>query len=219
MMDKVINLLKSSPVSIPRILLENYSSLGLTSDELVIIMYLLNNPDYTFNPQGISLSLKKPVNDVLKIVNDLSEKGIMSINVIKKGNIREEVYDFNLLYQKLGFIIINDEKKNEAKESTIFSTFESELGRTLSPMEYEIINTWQDGEYTEELIILALKEAIFNGVTSLRYIDKILYEWKKKGIKTGADVESSRKTFNTKKEDPKKIFGIENNIINNRICA
>lgn len=207
MMDKVINLLKSSPVSIPRILLENYSNLGLTSDELVIIMYLLNTSDYSFNPQSISLGLKKPVNDILKIVNDLSEKGIMSINVIKKGSIREEIYDFNLLYQKLGFIIINNQDQVKVPEEiTIYSTFESELGRTLSPMEYEIISTWLDGEYTEELIIAALKEAIFNGVTSLRYIDKILYEWKKKGIKTSNDIDNSRKAFSNKKEENKKLF-------------
>jgi DNA replication protein len=206
MMDKVINILKSNPIFIPRILLENYSSLGLSSDELIIIIYLLNNKDYTFNPQDISAELKKPLNDVLKLVNDLSEKGMMAINVVKKGNIREEVYDFNLLYQKLGFIVINGEQDKKEEQTTIYSTFESELGRTLSPMEYEIISTWLDGEYTEELIIAALKEATFNGVTSLRYIDKILYEWKKKGIKTTLDVEASRKTFNNKKEEPKKLF-------------
>ena len=49
----------------------------------------------------------------------------------------------------------------------------------LSPMEYEIIKAWLDNDMSEELIKEALKEATFNGVSNLRYIDKILYEWGK----------------------------------------
>ena len=37
----------------------------------------------------------------------------------------------------------------------------------------------------------ALKEAVLNGVNNLKYIDKILFEWKKKGYKK----------VNNKKED------------------
>ena len=70
-------------------------------------------------------------------------------------------------------------------------------------MEFEIINGWVDNGYSEELIKLALKEATYNGVSNLRYIDKIIYEWGKKGIKTKEDVENNRKQFknnNNKKE-------------------
>ena len=55
-------------------------------------------------------------------------------------------------------------------------------------MEYEIIKAWLDNNMSEELITEALKEATFNGVSNLRYIDKILYEWEKRGIKTKEDV-------------------------------
>ena len=68
----------------------------------------------------------------------------------------------------------------------------------------EIINSWKDSGYTEELIILALKEATYNGVSNLRYIDKIIYEWGKKGIKTKEDVEKNRKQFKTNNNVPKK---------------
>ena len=43
-----------------------------------------------------------------------------------------------------------------------------------------------------------------NGVPSLRYIDKILYTWSKKGIKTVKEVEDNRRNFK-KKEENKKI--------------
>ena len=97
---------------------------------------------------------------------------------------------------------------NEEKEeipSNIFSTFETEFGRTLAPMEYEIINSWIDSGYSEELIIAALKEAVYNGVFKLNYIDKILYEWGKKGIKTPQDVANNRLKFKEKQEKKEKL--------------
>ena len=99
--------------------------------------------------------------------------------------------------------IVTLDTKEEDSNSNIFSLFEKEFGRTLSPMEYEIINAWFDSGYSEELITLALKEATYNGVSNLRYNDKIIYEWGKKGIKTKEDVEKDRKKFksNSKKKE------------------
>ena len=71
-------------------------------------------------------------------------------------------------------------------------------------MEYEIINAWIENGTSEETIILALKEATYNGVSNLRYIDKIISEWSKKGIKTREDVEKSRMNFKQKKENKPK---------------
>ena len=34
----------------------------------------------------------------------------------------------------------------------------------------------------------ALREAVYNGVTNFKYIDRIIYEWEKKGFKTMDDV-------------------------------
>ena len=44
--------------------------------------------------------------------------------------------------------------------------------------------------YNEDLILAALKEAVYNGATNIRYIDTILYEWNKKGLKTKEDVDN-----------------------------
>ena len=122
--------------------------------------------------------------------------------ILKKiNNIRTEVIDLETLYEKIAFSL---DPKEDKKESNIYDVFETEFGRTLSPMEYEIITGWLDSGYTEELIILALKEATYNGVSNLRYIDKIIYEWGKKGIKTKEDVEKNRKQF--KSTEKKEIF-------------
>ena len=89
--------------------------------------------------------------------------------------------------------LIKKEKANKDYETKIYDAFEREFVRTLSPMEYEIINGWLDSKYNEELILGALKEAVYNGVNNLKYIDKILYDWHKKGYKTMEDVENGRR--------------------------
>ena len=81
--------------------------------------------------------------------------------------------------------------EKENVKGDIFSVFENNFGKTLSAMECELINAWIDRGDSEELIIAALKEATYNGVRSLRYIDKILFEWNKKGIKTPEEVEKN----------------------------
>ena len=55
-----------------------------------------------------------------------------------------------------------------------------------------------ENNISEELIKEAVKEATFNGVSNLRYIDKILYEWGKLNIKNTEDVENMRKKRNSK---------------------
>ena len=67
----------------------------------------------------------------------------------------------------------------------------------------ELIGSWIDSGYSEELIKCALKEAVYNGVSNLRYIDKILYEWKKKGIKNSDDVLKDKQNFKKKTENKK----------------
>ena len=56
---------------------------------------------------------------------------------------------------------------------------------------------------SEELIKGALKEAVFNNVRNLRYIDKILSEWEKKGFKSVDEVDSylKKKEVNNPKQE------------------
>ena len=87
----------------------------------------------------------------------------------------------------------------------IYSEFEQEFGRTLSPIEYELIGSWRDIN-SDEIITLALKEAVYNGVNNLRYIDKILHEWNKKGLKTKEAIMKDKMTFANKKVEKKELF-------------
>ena len=202
-MDKVIELLKSTNIQISKQLLFNYKKLNITDLEFIVIIYLINENIY--NPKQIGSDLDIAFPEVLELINSLTEKGIVKVELAKINNIRTEVINLDSLYEKLAFLIIKDDKEVE-KPKTLFDTFETELGRTLSPMEYEIINGWLT-TCSEEVIILALKEAIYNGVSNFRYIDRIINEWNKKGIKTKEDVEKNKKEFkNNKKSKNQELF-------------
>ena len=126
----------------------------------------------------------------------MSKKDILKLTTTN-NKVYEERIILDELYNKLALLIINEK---EVKETTIYDKFEKEFGRTLSPMEYEIIGAWLDNNYTEEMIVEALKEAIYNGVTNLRYIDKILSEWQRKGIKNKTDLQKKQKPNKVEKE-------------------
>ena len=200
-MDKVIELLRSNNIQISKQLLFNYKKLNILDNEFIVLIYLINENIY--NPKQIGIDLSIPFPEVLEIINNLTEKGILKIELTKINNIRTEVVNLDLLYDKLAFLIIKGEDNNEEKKTSLFDTFESELGRTLSPMEYEIINGWLQ-ECSEEIILLALKEAIYNGVSNFRYIDRIINEWSKKGIKTKEDVLKNQNEFKRNQKDKKK---------------
>lgn len=199
MLGKVIDILKDNSINIPSILFKNYRNLNITDSELIILIYLINS-DKTFNPKKISKDLNFKLNETMSLITSLTDKGLIKIDVINK-KVREEIFNLNELYNKLAFLIINGK---ETKSNNIFDVFEKEFGRTLSPMDYEIISDWQK-DFDDNLILLALKEAVFNNVNNLRYIDKIIRDWSKKGIKTEQDVINDRKKFESKKSN-KKLF-------------
>ena len=202
-MSQIIELLKNINYQVSKELLFNYKKLNITDSELIVLIYLINQSNNTYNPKQIGNDLKLDLNNVLELINSLCEKGIIKIEMTKINNIRNEIINLDSLYEKIAFALTEVEEKND---SNLYGVFETEFGRTLSPMEFEIINGWLDNGYTEELIKLALKEATYNGVSNLRYIDKIIYEWGKKGIKTKEDVEKNRKQFKSNNTTKKELF-------------
>lgn len=201
MVEKVVNLLKYKEISFPRLLLLHYKDLKLDESELVVLIYLLNESS-EFNPKKISEDLKMTLQEVLMKIDGLTNKDLIKVELKKVDNIRKEFIDMNLLYNKLSYFIINEEVNVD--NPNIYDTFEKEFGRTLSPMEYQIINGWLNDGMSEEMVILALKEATYNGVSNLRYIDKILYEWRSKGLTTKEKIEQNRTQFN--KKEKKELF-------------
>lgn len=198
MINKIEQIIKNKDVVIPSLLFYNYRKLNMSAEELVLVSYLINS-DTFFNPKKISEELSIPLGELMEELDHLKELDLVKIELQKINNVRVEVINMEGFYNKLIGLLMNEPE--EKKSTAIFDIFEKEFGRTLSPIEYEIINAWQDSNIEEETILLALKEAVYNGVSNLRYIDKILNEWAKKGIKTSDDLEKSRKQFKTTQKE------------------
>ena len=198
-MKQVINIMKSKTYQIPGFIFENFKKLKISEKELLIIIYLYNNQDKEYNPKEISEVFGVKLEQILETINSLEEKGIITIKMKSENNVRFEVIDLSLLFEKCFYLM----EKNDNK-SDIYSKYEKELSRPLSPMEYEIISRWLE-DYSEELILLGLKEAIYNGTTNFRYIDRIIYEWKLKNLKTEKDILEYRKKYK-KEKNKEEIF-------------
>lgn len=201
-MDKeIIKVLKDNNIVIPMYLFKNYKNLELSLEEFIMFIYLYNTNNTDFNPTKISSDLNMSLEEVMDLISRLSNKNILEIKSMKNDNgVLADYLSLEPFYTKLS-LLISEKDNNEEKESDVFELIEKEFGRTLSPIEYEIIKTWIDSNTSEEVIVEAVKEAIYNGVSNLRYIDKILYEWKKDNIKTKEDVEERRKKFKSKKKE------------------
>lgn len=175
----------------------------LNLEEVLLLTYFMNEDVPTFDVEQINKITMISVNKILDSFTSLTNKGLISIDVIKENSGVKEVVNLDPIYK----CMIDGLMKNNKKvvNNNIFEKFEKEFSRTLSPMEYEIINDWLDKNISEELILGALKEATYNGVNNLRYIDKIIYEWNKKGFKNMEDVNNHLRNRNTSDKSVKEI--------------
>lgn len=75
------------------------------------------------------------------------------------------------------------ENQQVQQDVSLIEVFEEQFGRPLTPMELEIIKEWVSSGFEENTILKALKEAVKSQVLTLRYIDGILNNWQKNGMK------------------------------------
>ena len=206
---KIINLMMEKPITIPRMIFNNYKRLNITEEELIVLIFIIDfGGRIVYNPDIFVNELKMEKFKVMELLNSLYEKKIITISVEKNNNNKsEEFISLDLLYSKMLNLFKDSTPTDSNIDNTdIFSVFEKELGKTISPMEYEIIKGWINDKFSYEIIIEALKEAVLNNVTSLRYIDKILYDWKKKGIKNKEDIIRDKNNYRANKNKTKEVF-------------
>ena len=200
----IYNIIKNKDYIIRPFLFKIIKENNLDINETLLLIYLSNqeHPELDLNLINQITSLDK--NEILASFTSLTSKGLISTNISKDGDRVQEEISLDGIY-KLAASNIN-KKVTKTQEKNIFELFESEFGRTLSPMEYEFINAWINSGMNEDLIKEALKEATYNGVNNLRYIDKIIYEWTKKGYKTVEDVIKNRYKKEESNENKNNYF-------------
>ena len=194
-------------VSIPQLFFQHYKSLDIKDVEAMLIMHMLSfqSDGSKFpTPSDLEARMHLDLNQISTILQRFMQRGLLEIHQGQdEHGVLFEHFSLQPLWNRLINLLVSEktaeaEQVFKADEGEIFTLFEQEFGRLLSPMECETITMWFDEDgHTAQIITAALKEAVLAQKLSLRYIDRILFEWKKKNVKTLADVENQTKTFRT----------------------
>ncbi|PWW05502.1 DNA replication protein [Paenibacillus cellulosilyticus] len=200
-------------VFIPSVLLRTYSSLGLEESDVLLLFQLMAFRDAEGidfpTPEQLAERMGKPVTDIVFTLRKLMKEGMLTIeeDADLMTDIRSERYDWTSWLLRAGQQAAAMKREAGAQASAanrqtastaaaasegltvvpssdnLFSVFEQEFGRPLSPMECETIAAWLDQDrYSDDIIRFALKEAVFAGKLHFRYIDRILLEWSRNRV-------------------------------------
>lgn len=194
--------IKSGNISIPTALLTHYKKMGLSEIEMVLILHVHSFLEKGNNFPTLGELSDRMTIDCTSILRRLIQRGFIEIkDAFSDEGIRFEMYSLDPLWEKLvnQFQAQNNLKataENESQETDLYTCFEQEFGRPLSPFECESLGMWLDDDHHEPVIIkAALREAVISGKLNFRYIDRILFEWKKNGIKTIEQAKSYGRKF------------------------
>ncbi|MFJ7826297.1 DnaD domain protein [Psychrobacillus sp. NPDC096623] len=192
-------------VTISQLFFSHYKAINIRDEEAILLLHLIaygEAGNHFPTPQNLVERTHFSENKVVTILQRLMQKGLIQIEQhLDQNGIHYEYYSFHLLWELL--VDYMEQQQNNVKdllskeeEGDIYKLFEQEFGRLLSPMECETIGMWFDqDEHSAALIRLALKEAVLSQKLSLRYIDRILFDWKKKNIKTVEAAENQSAQF------------------------
>lgn len=112
-MDNIEKLLKDRPIIVPRYLFNYYLRLGITAEELIVLIFIIDKGDrIVYNPEEIAINLGMDKFKVMEILSSLDEKKIISITLEKNSDGKSEEYiSLDLLYKKIVGLIIDNKRK------------------------------------------------------------------------------------------------------------
>lgn len=190
-MNDVVKVLKAKNFLINELLIKNIDK-SISLNDFLVFLAILNSSKEVFDCEEIAGILGLSSEEVMTAFNNLIIKELIDYKTVNENNKIREVISFERFYNKIAENLQTTSKK--VVSSNIYETFQKELVRSLSPVEYEYINAWLDKGVSEDLIIGALKEAVLSGAKNFRYIDRILYDWRKQGFNSMNDVMAKRKS-------------------------
>ncbi|UOQ42742.1 DnaD domain-containing protein [Halobacillus salinarum] len=186
-------------IPLPAQLLTSYLKLGMDEKELAVILHIYRYQweDNAFpTPEELAECLSFSSQECSKLLRSLIQKQLLTIEEHKEEDVLKECYSLEPLWERLFTYAPVKSQSSQEFEENIFPLFEQEFGRPLSPFEIENINIWIDEEEQPPVLIkAALREAVLMGKLNFKYIDRILREWKRKGIHTVEQARQHGKQF------------------------
>ncbi|MGM0834972.1 MAG: DnaD domain-containing protein [Bacillota bacterium] len=212
--EQFIEFLEEGNLSIPNYLLNNYVKLGLNEKEFLLILHVhsfVESGKIFPTPMEIADKMTIDPTECMEILRHLLQKGYVAISdEMDEYSIKYERYSLQPLWEKMIQFMLEKNKQatiqsNKDDEINLYTIFEQEFGRPLSPFECETLGMWMDQDHHDTSIIkAALREAVISGKLNFRYIDRILFEWKKNGIKTLNQANEYGKKFRKSTLPPKQ---------------
>lgn len=200
----IFGLIKTGTISFPRLLFHHYKSLGISDQQFLLILHLIlfqeegkKFPSITEIEERIGLTSTQIVKEMQGL---LTKKLIELQQDVDQWGKMSEYYDLDPLFQKLVEIVEpNNQNREILVDPNLFSLFEREFGRPLSPREIEYLVQWLDqDQYQLDFIIAALNESKIVGKLNIRYIDRILLEWSQKQLNTVEEARAYSLQFRNK---------------------
>lgn len=201
-----MEMLLLNQINIPEKLLENYTALGMDEIDLAIVLQIqksLRHENRFPTPDELSTTLTINGSECGTALRKLIQKGLLAMSQQQNdsGQI-SEVYSLEPLWEKLT-VEETKTKEEEPVDGAIFLLFEKEFGRPLSPFEIDMMNSWLDEDKIDPALIKAgLRESVLMSKLSFKYIDRILREWKQKGVHTVDDARQASKSFRNRQSSP-----------------
>lgn len=190
--ETIIEWLNEGSLSVPQVLLQYYTEIGLNEEECMLLLQVYayiekGNPFPT--PEQLSARMSLTAQTSTALLRKLVQKRALTLEQYEdqETHVYSETYSLAPLWEKLFEVYMREKEGREGRQSEddLYTIFEKEFGRPLSPIECESLSMWIDqDEHSAVLIKAALREAVISGKLNFRYIDRILFEWKKNGVKS-----------------------------------
>ena len=201
----VYGLWKDNLLDFNTLLLTTYKELGLNEQEYVLLVLLARllktNPSgWTFSDISTHMTIDEANCSVL-FINLVERQYITVSSKMDERGKRFEEYSIAPLFEKIETLLRQQKTQaTSTQREEIFSMIEQEFG-ILSPLDIDTIHLWMtEDNFDPELIKLAIREMNSYQIKSIRYIDKILLDWKKKNIKTVEEAKRQLIAFRQRKQ-------------------
>lgn len=214
----------SGAVAVPKYLLTHYKEIGLNDRDMMVLIQIICEAETNPYPSIATLAerMTDSMAEIEEVVGSLVERKLLAIE--RHWNSGEQKwcnsYSFVGLIDELAELWAIDRSRKLDQERSIrqgqspqvgsvpmnaplenlVHTFEQELGRPLTKLECENLDRWLSAHFSEELIVEALRRGVSAGIRNFRYLDSILREWEKKGLRTRQEIEAEDAYFQSRQE-------------------
>ncbi|MDF2699271.1 MAG: replication protein DnaD [Haloplasmataceae bacterium] len=197
-------LINNRIINVKDYIINNYVKLGLNEQTAMLLLHIYNFSEQGFEFLSINALKEKMSIDFIKcadLVFKLVQENLIAFEIKVDNGKTKEKYTLEPLYNKILDNLMNennqiDQVNNDNVASDLVGLIENDFGRTLSSFEIQYISAWlNEYKYDFSLIKLAIKEAIFNKVYNLKYVDRILLNWQQSNINTVEKAMEYTKTF------------------------